>query len=669
MERVCEEEGIQVVDEELGYWPAGSALVMNMNSWHRGESHDDPDGVDRVMFLLTFAPKPLDACETRQISAGGTFSNRWDMWGFTWSDMARARTNMVAPWTYLRAFGIYKPRSVAHWGIDWITSSCMRVANYEAGYDEDFFDRMVKKGGLEFLPDFLQGEMNKEHEYPWKVFILTTLVKVEMFLQTLSMAAIAGYIVIFLITSVFARPSSPSSNNNNRRRQFLANSMNRLCFLCGLVYLLLIGATRHVDSTQWAKDIRAGRRFGNSMKTSEAFVIPPGGTSTMPNRHDVLIENRYGARHSGMHDEYVQGHYGNVVLQNLVQGVSATYATYPAKLRDASVRYIVDAITLQHGRFLEQGVAGTWHWEDFKKAEKLVQKELAKSSMARLGVMLDEIRHAIGDYRFGVYRSSALASRHLVPFLRDFEQKLLLKASTYPDSSMKATTTGGSQSQRRLLARPAATAPRMGRDGKTIMDWNAPVEAKSDKALIFFRPCTSTMPSIQSTPVAKTSMRTPSFVLLPSEPTPGAWLAKGSVVEAVVDDYWHMGVIQHATPRGIYFVEFLNGNVEAFEYDDDDEIRPVLPHQVGERVELLTHMRSEDEDNGDDDDNDGPTYEWCEIVAKTGDDRYHVIMEDDGEQHFGVNPMLFRREKGGESDDDDENKDEDSDDDESEAED
>jgi hypothetical protein len=515
------------------------------------------------------------------------------------------------------------------------------------------------------LPIFLQGEMNKEHEYPWKVFILTTLVNVEMFLQSLCLVAIFVYIVITFTVLSLAR--STSSNDDNRRPCVLANSMNRLCFLCGLAYLLFIGATRHVDSTQWAKDIRAGRRFGKSMKNSESFVIPTDGAATIPNRHDVLIENRYGARHSGMHDEYIQGHYGNVVLQSLVQGVASTYATYPAKLRHASVRYIVDAITVQHGRFLEQGAAGTWHGEDFKKAEKFVQKQLAKSSMARLGVMLDEIRHAIGDYRFGIYRSSALASRHMVPFLRDFEQKLLLKANSNQDSSMGATSTTarGLQSQRRLLTRPVATAPRMGRDGKTIIDWNAPVETATLDKPVFFRRSTSTMTEIPSMPAAKISMRTPSFVLLPSEPTPGAWLAKGSVVEAVVDDYWYMGTIQHVTPRGIYFVRFLNGNVEGFDYDDDDELRPVLPHQVGERVQLLTHMtaNNEDDDNEDDDDNDDPTYEWCEILAKTGDDRYDVRMESDGEQHFGVNPMLFRREKDGEGED------EESDDEESEDED
>jgi hypothetical protein len=79
MEKFCEEEGFQLTSE-TGIWHQGDALLMNMNSWHRGGAHTDPNAIDRVMLILTFVPKPKDRAETRQMSQGITFSLRWDMW-------------------------------------------------------------------------------------------------------------------------------------------------------------------------------------------------------------------------------------------------------------------------------------------------------------------------------------------------------------------------------------------------------------------------------------------------------------------------------------------------------------------------------------------------------------------------------------------------------------
>jgi ectoine hydroxylase-related dioxygenase (phytanoyl-CoA dioxygenase family) len=75
----CEEDGFQVVGED-GHWNTGDALLMNMNSYHRGSAHIDPDGIDRVMLILTFVPRPNKRAESRQMSQGITYSLRWDMW-------------------------------------------------------------------------------------------------------------------------------------------------------------------------------------------------------------------------------------------------------------------------------------------------------------------------------------------------------------------------------------------------------------------------------------------------------------------------------------------------------------------------------------------------------------------------------------------------------------
>ena len=89
---VCETHGYPMVDPATGYWNAGDALLMNMNSFHRGSAHQDPDGLDRVMLILTLGPQPRHHhAESRQISQGATMSLRHDSWvsssrsGSTWT--------------------------------------------------------------------------------------------------------------------------------------------------------------------------------------------------------------------------------------------------------------------------------------------------------------------------------------------------------------------------------------------------------------------------------------------------------------------------------------------------------------------------------------------------------------------------------------------------------
>ena len=72
MHGLCEAEGFQLVDAD-GLWHSGDALLMNMNSWHRGMAHTDPDAPDRVMLILTLSPKPREAAESRLFSLGITF--------------------------------------------------------------------------------------------------------------------------------------------------------------------------------------------------------------------------------------------------------------------------------------------------------------------------------------------------------------------------------------------------------------------------------------------------------------------------------------------------------------------------------------------------------------------------------------------------------------------
>ena len=63
-----------------------------------------------------------------------------------------------------------------------------------------------------------------------------------------------------------------------------------------LVYSLFVWSLRHVDETQWAKDIAANRRYSSVMENEKDYGVKTDDVATFPTRYDVLFENRYGSR-------------------------------------------------------------------------------------------------------------------------------------------------------------------------------------------------------------------------------------------------------------------------------------------------------------------------------------------------------------------------------------
>jgi hypothetical protein len=608
---LCEEHGFQLVDE-TGVWKTGDALLMNTAAYHRGGGHTDPDAPDRVMLLLTFSPKQATIADSRQMSRGITFSLRWDMWGHTWSDLANADVAMTQPWATLRALGLYKPKDAA-WGVDFVTGAMTRMSYEGYGFHDDAMEELKKSGGLPYLPSYLQGDIDLSHELTCHRFLVTTANKVHEFLGIISIFGLFEYFAIAIVLSCTLGPHKCRS---------LFSNMCRFAVLCGSVYLAFILARRHVDSTQWARDIRMDRRYASVMENEEDFLLPVSGVTTLPTRYDVLIENRFGSKDFNMYDDYINGHHGNRQLLEMVKQVSSTYAVYPKMFRQATARYLVESVGMNHGRFLEQGFSGQWKWVDVKRALEFTTKELARGASPAIAAMTGEIRYAIADYRFGTYRQSALASKHMVPFLRELEKKVVLrKYMTTPP-----TLPG------RPLVRTEATAPLKDSDGILVLDWNSPVKASKAKHVPSFKP--SSRLSKPKTNVSD-KMRTPKVKYMPAEPSPGAWISAGSLIEGRIDDHWYTAIVDLVTAHGRYYVHYEdNENSDILDFDAD-EMRPFVEHGPGDRPSVLTHS-----------DDDEDEFEKCTIIDKTADGRYNIILEDSGEHAENVHRKFFRRDRG-----------------------
>lgn len=78
LHELCEETkiGMHQVSGQ-GFWPSGSAALLNQQVWHRGTAHSGFGEPDRIVFIVSFLARPND---TRQLARGTYFHMKWNMW-------------------------------------------------------------------------------------------------------------------------------------------------------------------------------------------------------------------------------------------------------------------------------------------------------------------------------------------------------------------------------------------------------------------------------------------------------------------------------------------------------------------------------------------------------------------------------------------------------------
>jgi hypothetical protein len=113
-----------------GIWSQGSGALLNQQLTHKGMGHFKEGGLDRVVIIATFAPRPqtFRGLETRMIGQGGSYSLKWSQWGHTFSDFVHAETRMTEPQKTMRSLGLIKGN-----GWNFIHQASMRIANSDTG--------------------------------------------------------------------------------------------------------------------------------------------------------------------------------------------------------------------------------------------------------------------------------------------------------------------------------------------------------------------------------------------------------------------------------------------------------------------------------------------------------------------------------------------------------
>lgn len=575
----CETDGFQLVNEN-GHWGIGDALLMNMNSYHLGAAHTDPNALDRVMLILTFVPRPMPRAESRQMSQGITFSLRWDMWGHTLEDLAKIDTRMRHPWAYLRAFGLYKP-SNTDWGIDFISSAIMRIANEDNGFRVDELEEFLQRGGITWLPSFLQANVTEDENYHH--FYVKTFFLVDDFLANLTNALVGLFVLLHVAYNYFFATE----------KRYIPRGVLRLIFYWVCTLLCLEAARRHVDGTGWAKDIKANRRYASTTQSETRYARPhKGWPTTYPNKHDVLFETRYGSRYLHMYNDFINGHPANRYYNELVENAAATYATSNFEFQDASAAYIHSAVASAQGRFLHQTPYGSWRWMDSISILDQTKRDLAIASSGLGSVLAQEIRFLESDLKYGILRDTSLALSHASRRLDVLREELLYKVTKPFPVSRKLTS-------RFVQVHPA-----------------------------FLRRSLFRLPILPS--IAKTMPRTtkslPPDIRL-SEPFPGAWISEGSTVEGVVGDHWYSAKVSYVAAQGLYFLEYPDGDSNEVY---NNRIRWPVPFEIGDRVEF------------GDEDEDGE-YFTAKILKRNEDGTYDVRARDSAKYVSGLTPQDIRR--------------------------
>jgi hypothetical protein len=501
---MCQSFGIYVSGEQ-DLWPQGAAAVMNQHLHHRGTAHTMRGGPERVLLVVTVAPRPLTGrqqVETRQLSEGGSYSLHWKQWGHTLYDFRDVSPSAAKqPWMLLRTLGVYKP-AAADWGWDWITTSSMRISNDDNGYHDEQLEEFKDAGGFWFLPAALHGN----YDDGWRVFLQETIARTKSFFHRAVLIGVAtNFVLTFLWGLLVCRKGIKAT---------FWSWIFRIIMLCALETLLAWLFTRQVEKTPWATHIRQGKSY--HLGVASDYGTPYDIPGTLPNRDDVLLTTRYNSRHLWSYYEILDySHPGNKRFQELVMKSSTGYVM-PDTMKRQLIGEIIEQIGQSHGRFLWPNEVGKWSNTPIQRTRLLVHHELVQRANPFVGQILIELSYLVSETEFGYWRTSAI-SRHISDALEKLRHKIIVPLQWRPRSSL-IVLQGGQQLQ--------------------------PVVSRTLTVRSFLPPLPgSNLPELQSV-----HLRANAFPARPpiEEPFPGAWLKEGDVVEGMYECNFN-GKLRNAT--------------------------------------------------------------------------------------------------------------------------
>ena len=492
----CVQTGFQLSGNNNN-WPLGWGALLNQQTTHIGMPYSHPpDGPHRVVFILTFAPRPQwgqQQVETRTIGTGGSYSLHWSQWGHTLRDYQNPNKYMRQPWRSLRSLGIYKP-SGADWGWDFFTQASGRVANGDVGYTWDELQYLLKeKKVFPFLPQSLLGELVGEGAMSdgesWVHFAFGTLSKCQAVIRRVYLGLlglhISGLVGFAVVAKRQKRPLVP----------VISSTLVRVLLLHGTVLLVAWWSLTNAKNRNWARNIRAGRLLSLS---SGPHATLPDIPASLPLLQDVLIldemKSDYFATFTRVLDVV---HPGNKDWDEMLEHSSPGYDTLSPPLQQQLRASLLRTTRQEQRRIMMKNSEEEWAEVDDRTAHWFCHKILLSKSNRYIREAVKHIDYFLSETKYGYWRETELHRRHIPEMLMKL-QDAILRLSRRKSTKMlgkvgAGATTGSLQF---LQITPHA------------------------------RVRNSTVPNR----MARTNSLPPKPVI--SEPFPGAWKKEGDTVEA-----------------------------------------------------------------------------------------------------------------------------------------
>ena len=559
MEYLCEEHGLSVGNTSMGKWPRGWGALVNQQTTHRGAAHQDPNGPDRVVLIITLAPRPQfenngagshpGRVESRMLGQSGSYSLEYRHWGFTLSDFGRAYdeldvagrskslwgSDMTEPWRSLRAFGLYKRPGIAgssKWGWDGVSVALMRMSNGDNGYTRDSLeDFVLEQGGFTaasggWFPSWLQGdfiaydedaweELMEEGNVPldgfWYDFLVSTGEKVLEFLALCHRVALG---IVLVGTAILAKIRSPVSTSTASRGTWKSGvsafiqQIGRIIFTHAVVLGLAALFLHKIDNSHWARHVQSGKLFQpyqdnadiERTLSDEAYETP---AFTLPNRDDVLVAPHYKSPYLAAYAKVLDFNQpGNLLWRSMVEDHAMGYDSTTSGMQEELCETLVDDIMLRQyqSRFLQQTEPGRWLELTGRESAFYCHKELMAGSSPLTKILLDEIEQLHAETKFGAWRATAMHRSTIPGYLTHLTMSIL-------DHRQRGNT-------KQPLPSHLRTDPL--------------------KAVVVARESLVDLPVLTVTPISyfETDARMPLPPPSLQEPYNGAWFRVGDVVEA-----------------------------------------------------------------------------------------------------------------------------------------
>lgn len=397
-------------DGEGEWWKTGDALLLTQQLYHRGTAHTDPNGPTRVLFIITFAPRPKERDETRIIGLGGSYSLRWDMWGHTLDDLVNPEVSMKQPWATLRSLGLYKSPD-ADWGWTFPEQISMRIANKETDYDDRGLAYWIEDhGGVE---GWLLGKrrswlwMDTEETLregtTWEEYLTE---RVRYWARLVMMITIAVYVTYFfgslVLGFLFGAIRSVATRKRVSNEDLLFNVCRttfRVLLIDASIVLLVFYGFFRLSRSHWAMDLRAGRLHQPSFRSNIVPIHAVSRPNTVVSKVDVLVDVRYDSKSLASVSDFLEYHPGNHRFLSVIEKTGPLFSSLRSSNdRSALVRTLVDDAAAVSARFLLRD-RGTGYWTVLNDddTEAYVARELSFAS-DRLLVSFEKDRRSFAAY-------------------------------------------------------------------------------------------------------------------------------------------------------------------------------------------------------------------------------------------------------------------------------